>query len=309
MAWWDILTGGAQGVPFGISPPSAGAAVGQAATDPTALEGQLAQRKRTADMTDYMLTQSPFAQALMAPVRGFEGVTDVITGQKPYEAVYPDGSVRTSPQFIGDVADVAGSIGVGGVGAAANRPGSSLGIFGGRMAKNAPLDDLTRAEAMEQAGQNADDIWRSTGWGRGADGDWRFEIDDGQVYWEPETTGEYKDVVYHPLLSRHYPSPGVTWVENAPDLRSAAQYTPGTIEIGPDAGRNTLIHELQHGLQHVEKWAGGGHTDEPDYRRLAGEVEARNAARRIDMTADERRQLPPWATEDVPRAQQIVRKR
>lgn len=45
------------------------------------------------------------------------------------------------------------------------------------------------------------------------------------------------------------------------------------------------------------------------YRRLAGEVEARNVQTRMDMTSEQRRAAPPWETEDVPRAQQIVRHR
>jgi len=37
------------------------------------------------------------------------------------------------------------------------------------------------------------------------------------------------------------------------------------------------------------------------YRRSAGEVEARNVQARRNMTAPERRQTPPRASEDVPR--------
>jgi len=43
------------------------------------------------------------------------------------------------------------------------------------------------------------------------------------------------------------------------------------------------------------------------YRRLAGEVEARNVQARRNMTASERRATPPWATQDVPDSAQIVR--
>jgi hypothetical protein len=43
------------------------------------------------------------------------------------------------------------------------------------------------------------------------------------------------------------------------------------------------------------------------YRRLAGEVEARNVQTRMDMTPDERRATAPWLTQDVPDDQQIVR--
>jgi hypothetical protein len=45
------------------------------------------------------------------------------------------------------------------------------------------------------------------------------------------------------------------------------------------------------------------------YRRNAGEVEARNVATRLNMTAAERRAKAPWLTQDVPDEQQIVRGR
>ena len=35
------------------------------------------------------------------------------------------------------------------------------------------------------------------------------------------------------------------------------------------------------------------------YRRLAGEVEARNVQNRLNLKPDDRRMLPPWMTEDV----------
>ena len=46
---------------------------------------------------------------------------------------------------------------------------------------------------------------------------------------------------------------------------------------------------------------------EEAYRRLAGEVDARNVQTRLNMTPDERRLSPPWKTQDVPDEQQIVR--
>jgi hypothetical protein len=46
-------------------------------------------------------------------------------------------------------------------------------------------------------------------------------------------------------------------------------------------------------------------TDEERWR-LVTEVEARNVARRMSMTADERRSTPPWETEDVEPEKQII---
>lgn len=42
------------------------------------------------------------------------------------------------------------------------------------------------------------------------------------------------------------------------------------------------------------------------YYRNAGEVEARNVQRRMNMTPEERHAQPPWTTEDVPADQQII---
>ena len=45
------------------------------------------------------------------------------------------------------------------------------------------------------------------------------------------------------------------------------------------------------------------------YRNLAGEVESRNVEKRMNMNAADRLQTPPWATEDIPRDQQVVRRK
>lgn len=43
------------------------------------------------------------------------------------------------------------------------------------------------------------------------------------------------------------------------------------------------------------------------YRRLAGEVEARNVQKRLDMTPQERKASPPWMTQDVLDENQFIR--
>ena len=70
---------------------------------------------------------------------------------------------------------------------------------------------------------------------------------------------------------------------------------------------DSLTHELQHVIQLREGFAFGGNTADAGgdrvYGAAAGEVEARNAARRNDP---ENRARPPWATEDVPARYQSV---
>ena len=50
--------------------------------------------------------------------------------------------------------------------------------FGGETAQRADLEALDRAKEMERQGVAMETIFRETGWYTGADGKWRFEIDD-----------------------------------------------------------------------------------------------------------------------------------
>ena len=79
-----------------------------------------------------------------------------------------------------------------------------------------------------------------------------------------------------------------------------------------------ISHEVQHAIQDIEGFAGGGNlsslqSDEnvtakeayDYYRKIAGEVEARNVSARINMTPEERRATLLSETEDVAREDQI----
>jgi hypothetical protein len=121
--------------------------------------------------------RSPFVRALMPAGNWnalFQGAMEGMTA--------PGRAARGEPVTYGDVAATALDWGVmaAPVGAA-TMPDNALGIFAGRRgASPRQLEDLARAEALEAAGKSRDDIWRETGWGRGVDGRWRFEIDDSQ---------------------------------------------------------------------------------------------------------------------------------
>ncbi len=122
----------------------------------------------------------------------------------------------------------------------------------------------------------------------------------------------------------------------SPTRGVAVDRTLGAIE-----GRPPVLHEAQHAVQRAEGFTGGANPrqftqdayaddllsrwvqgaepaaddiaqsafqrwQQDQYRRTAGEVEARNVAARRDMTPEERRATPPWETQDVPDARQIV---
>ncbi len=160
---------------------------------------------------------------------------------------------------------------------------SALDQFAGVTARTANLFELARARKFEAEGKDAATIWKHTGWARGADGQWRFEIDDSELkfkriqgkagIWNAEPS-EHKDtplgdLIEHPRLFDAYPwladipvriDPGlpaavageVSGVDNAPQLRISL--APGTAE----KHRVTLVHEIQHVIQAAERFARGG---------------------------------------------------
>ena len=72
--------------------------------------------------------------------------------------------------------------------------------------------------------------------------------------------------------------------------------------------RDAALHETQHVVQGIEGWPSGadaGRIGREDYRRAAGEVEARNTEVRSTWPDSVRRQIPPWSTEDTRRAMQV----
>jgi hypothetical protein len=202
-------------------------------------------------------------------------------------------------------------------------------MFLGVAAKNANKAKLARAMELESAGASPAVVYGETGWFKGADDKWRFEIPDDKAQLgiqpsEMSTMNSYPvgAVVRHPELYENYPElrnirvlpedgtgGGMNLIENELYLGTGRGVAP---EHRSDWVKSVGLHELQHKIQEIEDFAQGGgksyHAADPDaYKRLAGEVEARNVQRRMNWTADQRR-MAPWVSEDVPRDNQIVRR-
>lgn len=240
--------------------------------------------------------------------------------------------------------------------------------FGGENARRANLAALDEARQMEEQDVGAETIRQMTGWFRGADGKWRFEIDDSGMRFsargdlnfgdadyqryselrdraerdmlglggEPLTDAERAE--YSELEARYgdyYRQPGVRGdgslnstrlsdyvqhdelFEQYPQLRDATlrfaelggergSYNRETntltldTSLRGDARSDTLMHEIQHAIQAQEGFARGsnpsywaGEEFGRMYRNTAGEIEARDAAARRQLTAEERRATPP----------------
>ena len=89
--------------------------------------------------------------------------------------------------------------------ARAEEAGGKKYSYAGMEAAQADYNDLHKAQQMELDGEDAEDIRKETGWFRGADYKWRFEIDDSKTVWHREgdyglqlrdaTYREYKDLM------------------------------------------------------------------------------------------------------------------
>jgi hypothetical protein len=199
------------------------------------------------------------------------------------------------------------------------------GAFGGIFARTANKEKLGVAQSMEDAGAGADDIWNSTGWFRGADEKWRFEIPDTQATMTNQEGKTIGDILRHDEFFAAYPefatipasySPNVGWQGFA-----EAAYSPAGIEVyaRPDDAIPAFLHELQHGIQSVEGFERGGSPamfSDPSlasqmlpsedalsaYKRISGEVEAREVEKRFRRNMSN---IRPGVLVDVPASKQI----
>jgi hypothetical protein len=161
---------------------------------------------------------------------------------------------------------------------------------------NNRIDNLNIARQMEEEGKDAKAIRMATGWERGADKKWRYEIADIKINFsdpferlstgrEEGPDGKWRDIVPekienwddfylvkekvnlyrlvegHPELFEAYPSLRNITVKFAWTLGFGGAYNPdsGTIllNLNNNDVKETLIHEIQHAIQHLEGHAEG----------------------------------------------------
>ncbi|MBO2823340.1 PLxRFG domain-containing protein [Pseudomonas aeruginosa] len=224
---------------------------------------------------------------------------------------------------------------------AAPQPGEQPPVqysFAGRNAVDANLHALSTAQQRIAMGENAEAVRRDTGWHRGTDGKWRFEISDHQasIAVAGETAGAIidmahlnaindersrptvGDVLSHPQLFAAYPDlqriPVAVMPEGGTALARLRRLATGNqVEVQANMPRtevaSAILHELQHAIQIREGFAMGGSarafvsdfdkTGAATYRRLAGEVEARNTQTRMKMTPRLRRDIAPEESADI----------
>lgn len=173
------------------------------------------------------------------------------------------------------------------------RAGATVFAYAGGRAETADAYALQGAQARIAAGEDAEAVRRDTGWHRGRDGKWRFEIDDsgaklkkpfpskGQrfgttfdaIFAQRVSDGQVGlrvgDILEHPQLFAAYPALADLAVDTQPgrgaSYSARTSIDPSTIRLGEDLQMvevlSKLLHEIQHGIQRIEGFATGGSPD------------------------------------------------
>lgn len=228
--------------------------------------------------------------------------------------------------------DAAGAAMTGGF-ALGSSPQNSVGMFAGRQAKTADHAALAKAEELAASGAPREQIWKDTGWFQGVDGKWRFEIDDSAARVRDLGYGKLPEKLDHAPLIDAYPDMANVGASLSKGGNFGVSFADMIAASGrnPDGIKKTALHELQHQTQAREGFNTGGDpfsgvtmhripftnqeianplqwlSSYRNYKRGAGETEARTVEARANLTPEERAARPPWLDYDVPEAQQIVR--
>ena len=175
------------------------------------------------------------------------------------------------------------------------------------------MDNLDVAKQMEKAKKDAKIIKMATGWEKGVDGKWRYEMPDAKIKdtidvgggnivkrFEEDmlwTDGKLEDAVDAPKLFEAYPQLKNIKIHTDAvmnDMPSNGEYNPQTKTITIHADElkylnSILNHEIQHVIQREEGFAHGGTPEqvERDFNAAKAEWKARSYAFELEDKAKE----------------------
>lgn len=182
--------------------------------------------------------------------------------------------------------------------------------------RTARMDNLSVARKMEEEKKDAKAIKMATGWERGADGKWRYEMPDAKIKdtmnvggghivkrYEDDMLwngGKLSEVIDAPELFKAYPQLKDVRIETDTimnDMPSNGEYNSktNTITIHADELKymnGILNHEIQHAIQDIEGFARGGSP-----RLIRGEVK-----KKLNDVTKQIRQLRAEGKEDEAKA-------
>ena len=175
------------------------------------------------------------------------------------------------------------------------------------------MDNLKVAEEMERGKKDAKAIKLATGWERGADGKWRYEMTDAKIKdmkdiggghivkrYEDDMLwngGKLSNVIDAPGLFEAYPQLKDVRIDTDAimnDMPSNGEYNAktNTITIHADELKymnSILNHEIQHAIQHIEGFGKGGSPEqmEKEFKAAQDEWKARAYAHELEEKAKE----------------------
>lgn len=182
--------------------------------------------------------------------------------------------------------------------------------------RTARMDNLSVARKMEEEKKDAKAIKMATGWERGADGKWRYEMPDAKIKdtidvggghivkrYEDDMLwngGKLSEKIDAPELFKAYPQLKDVRIETDAimnDMPSNGEYNSktNTITIHADELKymnDILNHEIQHAIQDIEGFAKGGSP-----RLIRGEVK-----KKLNEVTKQIRQLRAEGKEDEAKA-------
>jgi hypothetical protein len=169
----------------------------------------------------------------------------------------------------------AGVVNAAGQWASGIQPGTIAGVG----AATADTAALAKAQQMAARGVGRDDILSETGWFRGPDGHWRFEINDQGMTVNRSIPDETTlgAAVNHPELFAAYPEMANTRVIAGGDrgVYYSAKGSGDPPIIGLPPVRNpegVMLHEMQHNVQDIEGFERGGSSSTSPARPEFGQL-------------------------------------
>lgn len=187
-------------------------------------------------------------------------------------------------------------------------------IFAGPKAKTADLDALKVAKELSARRRDPDEIFRETGWFKGADNQWRFEIPDDKVEFiaDPNRLPEYQlnraaglgDVIKHDELFAAYPELRGLLTQTGDNPTPYGGWQPyqnraseGFVDIeeemrayGPTRRdvESVLLHEIDHAVANREGFSGGTNQSEATNRILEQQnIDLYNLEQRMEKRTEE----------------------
>ena len=238
---------------------------------------------------------------LAVPQSIFDTITGTVRGvENPRLAA--QGRIPAADMNSAGMETAAAAMGLGGLMTTLSRLGgrkpdgydpATTNIFAGPRAKTADLDALKKAKELTARRRDPDDILKETGWFKGADNQWRFEIPDDKIEFvtDPTRTPEYElsraaglgDVIKHDELFEAYPELRGLLTQTYKD-KTYGGYQPfedrsgegltNTDEMIVASGPNrrdiesTLLHEIDHAIANREGFSGGTNQSDATSRIL-----------------------------------------